>query len=903
MKGCIFEKPYIYFLHYIYMEDISMVATIISVALLVIALVVVLLNALLGFLGKNSKSLAKLSVILISTIVSVLLTKLIAFITAKSLLPAVKNFAGQYFKDDIDKVLPSFDSVATGLTIMISAPFVFLIVFFIVRLVLSLTLKKVFTKLYDKIHPFFEKEKHYLGPIVGLVSGLLIVTVWFVPLSGFINVANDTVNAVNAPEEVSDIVGGVAKSPAVKVTYGVGGKLIFNGLTSVKIDGHRTNLNKESSSLIGMVDGVTTLTSKDFSKFGPDESEAIKNVSGSFGDSVIVPTIAADILSGASDSWSEGGEFMGKKAPSMGEAFDDFTTDLYGILKTTDYDTVRSDVDCIAFIMCQFIDHGVFSGDDMLAAMSQEGLISTIVEKLYEYDRMAPLVPSVTNVGFNMIGDALGIPKDDQQIYDELMADIAEEVMKAKQLDGDLNAKAESLKNGIATAYVNAGVEVPKETISIIAPGLLGYFENDGEISASDVADFYAELDRALAEKVPDTTGVAFGGVVMIAANAKSDILSAIADHLVYGESESEALKGYAMVTEYVPSEENVNKVRKLASSQTMESTKITLVQLKTSSADIPADAESRARDAKNIEQLIVKMTELKDVDTSSVENVVGQIGGMLDSMSGMSTIGHDKTKDFLAAVLQSETVSNTTGWTPSEALDVSDKLSQNAQKGEGGYEQIMNGVGNGVAYVNIAFDDTKTVEERREALHELLVNLDQATVDSVESVLTPSLLVKQGAKEGDPSTANSIDAVNLLLANMLKAKENGMSEDDYLKEVDAIDSVMMIALSNTKTSSKEFFGENGSTGSKSDEIIAKVVDSVVVSDSLIEFCYDGETLKQNPLEMKNNNESEMAKFRADLVDCYNARIGNFAAGSAEAVHFTKTINAFAALMNVEKIV
>ena len=675
---------------------------------------------------------------------------------------------------------------------------------------------------------------------------------------------------------------------------------MFNGLTSVKVDGHRTNLNKESGSLLGMVDGVMSLKGKEFSKFGPEESKAIKGISNSFGESVIVPTVAADIISSASNAWSGGDEFMGAKAPSLGDSFGNFTEDLYGILKTTSYDTVRKDLDCITFIICQFIDFGVFSSEDMLTAMSQEGLISGIVGKLYEYERMAPLIPSVTNIGFYMLSEALGIPADNQQIYDDLMADIAEEITKAQQLDGDLNAKAEALKAGLVSAYANSGVEIPEETISIIAPGLLGYFY-DGTVSADDVAKFYGELDKALADKAP-STGVAFDGVVMISASVKSDIMDAISDHLVYGESESDLLKEYDMVATYVPKEENLAAVRKLASSETMESSKVTLEQLKISASDIPADAATRVQDAQNIEKLISKMTELKDVDTSSVENVVGQIGGMLDSMSGMSTIGHDKTKDFLSAVLQSNTVSQATGWTPGEAADISNKLSQNAQKDEGGYEQIMNGVGNGVAYINVALDETKTVEERREALHDLLVNLNAGTVDSVNSVMTPSLLGKYGAKEGDPSTGYAIDAVNIILANMLEAKESGMSESDYLKEVEAIDSLMMIALSNTKTSSGEFFGESGSTGSTSDQIIAQVVDSVVVSNSLIDFCYDGETLKNNPLGIKNTSETEMAKFRADLVDCYNARIGSFAAGSAEAVHFVKTLNAFAALMNVEVI-
>ena len=133
----------------------------------------------------------------------------------------------------------------------------------------------------------------------------------------------------------------------------------------------------------------------------------------------------------------------------------------------------------------------------------------------------------------------------------------------------------------------------------------------------------------------------------------------------------------------------------------------------------------------------------------------------------------------------------------------------------------------------------------------------------------------------------------------MLEAKQSGMPESEYLKEVDAIDSLMMIALSNTKTTSKDFFGENGSTGSTSDQIIAKVVDSIVVSNSLIDFCYDENgNIKINPLGIKTNNESELIQFRNDLVDCYNSRIET----CADRDHFVKTLNAFATLMNVDLI-
>ena len=139
---------------------IAIIANVVSIVLVVIALATIVLNALLGFFGKNSRALAKLSILLISTTASLLFTKLIVYVTAGNLLPVIKNFAGKYLPDNIDTILSSFDTVVTAFAIMLVSPIIFLVVFFIVRLVLSLSLKKLFTKLYGKITPFFEKKRN-----------------------------------------------------------------------------------------------------------------------------------------------------------------------------------------------------------------------------------------------------------------------------------------------------------------------------------------------------------------------------------------------------------------------------------------------------------------------------------------------------------------------------------------------------------------------------------------------------------------------------------------------------------------------------------------------------------------------------------------------------------------------
>ena len=906
----------------------------------ILAIVIIGISLLAGLLSKNGRSLSKIIVILIAGIGAWALSKLLFPLMLDKLMTILTARLSEMGSEDstISAIISSLGSVEVAVRAIISMviiPFLFLIVFVVLRLLLGIILTGMFTKLFCATGKIFQKRFHYLGVLLGLVSGCLIVVLLMGPVLGFVKVADQTMvtleGVVEEEEETSTMAkiqaytSPVANARATKVISVCGGNLLFKSLSTVKVNKDYTNLSKESKSLSAMVVDVYMIKDTKIEDYGEKESQSIQSLSDSFADSVVVPMLAADIISNLSKAWANGEMFAGIEQPDMGDGFADFTDTLIEVLTTTDYSTVRKDVDCIAFMFCDFIEHGVFKHLDdsaaTLEAVSSEGLISGIVTKLYENEHMEPLIPSVTNLGFHLFADMLGIPADSAEVYDRLMGDVAKAVNDAKVGNFDTeDERAIYLKQELGKAYAKNGVAMDDNLSNIIAPALLDYFKDYSSVTKEQVTEFYSELSEALANDQPQDLAAENGFDVpqLLAAETAEDKVILLADK-EYFKQLANALKTgnsgdlsfadtYAGILNFYEKPEegsnSLNQLVNLGSSDTFETAIITADQLMVSSdSGKTATPEEKKANAEGMEKLIATMSGvIKDLDnnsldTSSLEGVgklMGTLGSALDTLKDMPMVGKEGTENLLTGVLQSKVVSEATGWTPEDASKVSNNISEALSNEENGYESVMNVMVDSVAYLNAALDENATLEECEENLLKMMQSLTPGSAQAICEIVNENLLTKFGLQPEDAAVVARV--IRSLFTNMGNARSNGMSEEEYEKEVRTIHSVVALALSLKESNQTDFFGENGTMTLTADNLISLVVETKIVADTINGICYDDNgQIIINPLGIyytPNDAETEI----------FNNALREYKNNHSSTTEVLKTLNALSALVGVQPL-
>jgi hypothetical protein len=200
----------------------------------------------------------------------------------------------------------------------------------------------------------------------------------------------------------------------------------------------------------------------------------------------------------------------------------------------------------------------------------------------------------------------------------------------------------------------------------------------------------------------------------------------------------------------------------------------------------------------------------------------------------------------------------------------------------------MLTSLGKAVDVVQAAADSSK---DTNESVKELLNDLTPETSKVLQTVTTPEVVVNHGVPEKSAEPVS--DMLSSTFENLSNAKEEGMTDEEYEKESKAVSNMMDILMSSTENEGDTVFGENSVTGITAEEYIDNIMDSKVMSETLVDKVYgDGDEPTIDPL----NSERGLAEEeKADLVDALN----NKWLASDKSDETKKEITALASVLNV----
>lgn len=374
----------------------------------------------------------------ISTVLSAVIAMLLASLVAKLVVNVAYDkiietgILGEFGKMLED--IASAPQIIAAIFAMIVAPMMFLPIFWILRPILKIFAKigareliKVpfFAPKKNEYHDdgsFSKKEKKFrelrvrgsnpLGLTLGGVCGLLLMVVLAVPVIGPLSVADDVIGtvAVFSDDEIvtkiSEISSASDDGVGATVVKALGGKAVYSCLTTYKVGNDKVSLVKEAELVSSVGQAIYAVSNENVTR--ERAASSVRHLSHSFSESSVLPVIASDFLNAANESWSQDQSFHGISKPlkNMGGMSDT----LFELLADSDSSTIRADVSTVVNIFAIVVEKDAVDKikSNATAILSDEELVANIMMELLSNERLAPMVASITEWGFDMLGNKIG---------------------------------------------------------------------------------------------------------------------------------------------------------------------------------------------------------------------------------------------------------------------------------------------------------------------------------------------------------------------------------------------------------------------------------------------------------------------------------------------------------------
>ena len=285
-----------------------------------------------------------------------------------------------------------------------------------------------------------------IGAVCGALCSFMILCVFLIPIAGAFDLAEGFVELVieerEAAQEASgedgdvgdailntvlDIGDGLCNNAGTKIVNYTGGKPVYRWMISTKIGGERVYLEDE-------LDFAATATGVFLHYEGQEPAQAaesIRKIGPAFSETQLIPGVAAEFLSKASEAWLENEEFMGIENPLKSYEADEMKSelvkDLLTVLKDTDEATVKADVTSVVNVLAAAVEHeaiDVVKGGDLLSLLKEQTLMEKIFYEILANDQLEVLAESTLDYGLELTLDKIEVRFHIAGAYDEMMAEL-----------------------------------------------------------------------------------------------------------------------------------------------------------------------------------------------------------------------------------------------------------------------------------------------------------------------------------------------------------------------------------------------------------------------------------------------------------------------------------------------
>lgn len=829
------------------------IASILSTASLVFTIVFFVLIAF-GALWALKRSLILASVRL-GTLMFAIIFSLIGTLVLKNMLGTLlEGIVAELLSEEsiasIIKASPSLTDLSNGLPGALVSPLLFFFLFLFLNinfLVVYVLLKRI---------PAFKKElkckaiDRSLGAVIGAVTMVLILACFIIPFSGYVQVADDVLSTVAETDldekteaevvEIQNYISPFADNIAFKTSNVLLDKVVFENLVSCKVKGENINLVNEIAYLATTYTTMTPLIDVgfDFTEFSDEQAAAFRQFANDFDNSVLIPNILCELLPEVANEWNNGSDFIGIESPvaSAPDNLQPLMTSAFDIMGTTTRETLKGDLVTICELLATLSENGTFanlsgsSSQDILKTLSGPGVISGLVDILYENERTRTLVADLTNIGFDAIGDSLDIPATDEDVRAELTKDLNEAIQNATKLEG-YEAQVDDLSDSIADIFSNYGVTATEDEIELYAQAIIGYgpitSEGEGEASADT---YFSIIGSAMAA----VNGTPTAGSITLLSTSETE------------DERTEKL--HALIRDYQA--QNGNKALENAQGVTdMISGKTNLVHKVVTFDDIHVvknelfvgSAESFHNQTLALEEIIIVLydafvdsngefvIDYKTLDTASLSSALHKLAGTRTDADGneLHNLSNALTNIVKYALQE-------IGFDPSAADELVEHIVEK-EKDNTGKKDTLSAT---VALATILESSSESTDSK-EQVTSLVQDLDGASAKVLSGCITPNLITNFTTTDiGKERTKALCDVTKDMLDNFGDlsdelSEEQMEAEATYVQTIFALATVADDGSVNSLFSSEE--NEDSKLGKTADEFVATLNDSIVISQTILE--------------------------------------------------------------------
>ncbi len=309
-----------------------------DIAFLIFAILSIVLAALLGIKRGIFKSAVRTVSMFASMLVSFFLVKMLLPSLLKMLVEKILDFIGdsEEVLQDILQAETSF-AVIEALVLAFIAPLMFALVYFVVNK-LFLIVCFIANTAMKPIRATVEKKipcQRLFGALISVIGAIVTLVVISTPIAGYTEMLDHTVAHIEESEEHDETVDGIVKtlheieplthgfseSVAVSIPYKMGGRLLYNNLTSIHIEKNEgvideaidTSLEDELIGVLDLLPVAKSFAEISFADIEGMNIDPLRRVAAQLADedsSNAVRIVMADIFATASNKWLNDEAFL-----------------------------------------------------------------------------------------------------------------------------------------------------------------------------------------------------------------------------------------------------------------------------------------------------------------------------------------------------------------------------------------------------------------------------------------------------------------------------------------------------------------------------------------------------------------------------------------------------------------
>lgn len=376
-------------------------------------------------------------------------------------------------------------SLIVAIVSVIILPLLFVVIYFTVATIMKIP-KLIIEFVF--IHKTRKWSLKFLGGGIGAISAVVALAVLIMPILGYVDYANETFTMLKEEIEISEEADtsvvpmestpneGTEESEKqnitdivlsytqpindnfiVKLINNVGGRALFNSLSTINVDDTKVSLKNETECGIKIYGEISNFKAP-IKEYGQEQIDALERIEQIVDEAEFTPALIANTLSFVANEWDNGRAVFGMEKPYIGTELQEAIDGTIHTLASMTEETFKEDFETISEICKVFIENGAVSliGNEdksqIMVVVKDTDILADFLVALHKNERFKGVIPALAN----------GIENYVYKVYDEVNG-----TTTPKSEMVDISSLTEENVRQEADAIVNSIVEIDEFIKSI----------------------------------------------------------------------------------------------------------------------------------------------------------------------------------------------------------------------------------------------------------------------------------------------------------------------------------------------------------------------------------------------------------------------------------------------------